>query len=123
MYGNCKGNFLSQNISQRGLYILVNGKAIIKLRGINNELPIVPFQTKGFQRFLKTKNLFQKSLQYNDKMLRIILTNGSIRRQELYYGTSFLSQSSEGISVGSSILKISVVNHKGAKRILYIKYK
>ncbi|MDZ4809389.1 MAG: VCBS repeat-containing protein, partial [Bacteroidota bacterium] len=123
MLGDGKGNFIPQSISQSGLYIPGDGKAIIKLRGINNELLVAASQNKGPLKVFKVKNILQKQFKMNadDRVLYITLTNGSVRKEEIYYGSSFLSQSSGCISVGSIISKISVINNKKSERILYKK--
>ena len=125
MLGDGKGNFIPQSISQSGLYIPGDGKALIKLRGINNALLIAASQNKGPLQVFKGKTPLQKQFKINadDRVLFITLTNGNVRKEELYYGTSFLSQSSGCIGIGNAISKISVVNLKGAKKNLYTKYK
>ena len=42
--------------------------------------------------------------------------NGSIQKQEFYYGSSFLSQSSRFIAVSSNMSNVIISNSKGEKR-------
>ena len=44
--------------------------------------------------------------------------NGSIQKQEFYYGSSFLSQSSRFITTNSNIKNIVIKNNKGETRII-----
>jgi len=44
--------------------------------------------------------------------------DGSIVKHELYYGSTYLSQSSRTLTVGEEITSIEVFNNKGEKRIL-----
>jgi hypothetical protein len=57
-------------------------------------------------------------LQPGDKAIYITLRNGQTRKEELYYGNSFLSQSSRFICIDSSMVKVEAVNGKNKKRML-----
>jgi len=58
MLTNGKGNFIPQSISQSGLYIPGDGKALIKLRGTNNALLIAASQNKGPLKVFKARSFY-----------------------------------------------------------------
>jgi hypothetical protein len=59
-------------------------------------------------------------LRFNDDDLVawVHLKNGSKRKVEAYYGTSFLSQSSRFIILNESISHVEITNRKGEKRLV-----
>ncbi|TMI67648.1 MAG: hypothetical protein E6H09_23955 [Bacteroidetes bacterium] len=63
----------------------------------------------------KTRIIF---LNDDDKEIHYTMVNGGTRKEELYYGTSFLSQSSRFICMNPSIKNIEIINGKGERRIV-----
>ena len=57
-------------------------------------------------------------LQQTDRTVFITLVNGKKRREELYYGNSFLSQSSRFLSVDKNITSVEVQDSKGKSRLI-----
>jgi hypothetical protein len=120
LLGDGKGNFETQTILQSGLFIPGDAKAMVKLKGIDNNYLIAVSQNKGPLKLFNYKSGNQKiiSLLPNDKTILFTLANGQKRKQELYYGTSFLSQSSLFICAVPGTKKIEVIDSKGQKRIV-----
>lgn len=118
LLGNGKGNFTPQTILQSGFFVPADAKALVKLTGANNNYLLAASQNKGPLKLFKNK-LPQKiiRLNNNDKFVLYHLKSGATRREELYFNTSFLSQSSRFISLNSSVNYAEVVNSKGVKRI------
>jgi hypothetical protein len=58
-------------------------------------------------------------LKADDRVLWITLTDGRTRKQECYYGSSFLSQSARLVRVDRSVRAITAEDGKGVKKILY----
>jgi hypothetical protein len=58
------------------------------------------------------------SLADDDKEVYYTLADGRVRKEELYYGHSFLSQSSRFICTDATIKKMEIVNRKGEKRMV-----
>ena len=54
-------------------------------------------------------------------MLHLVLTNGRVRKSEIYYGSSFLSQSANCYSISINILKILVISNNFTERTSYKK--
>ena len=122
LLGNGKGGFATQTILQSGILILGDAKALIKLKSDNGYL-IASSQNKGPLKIFSRKDSAQKlvSLDANDRAVLITLNNGAVRKEELYYGNSFLSQSSRFITIGPNVNKAEAVNSKGVKRVVFKK--
>jgi enediyne biosynthesis protein E4 len=122
LMGNGKGNFSAQTIVQSGLYIPGDAKALVKLKGKSDSYFIASSRNKEFLKLfhLKTGGIIIP-LQGDETSAYIHLKNGSVRKEERYYGTSFLSQSSRFLSLTSSILSIDVTTSKGSNRSIHNK--
>jgi hypothetical protein len=119
MLGDGKGNFSPQSILQSGLFVPGDAKALVKLMGANNSYLLAASQNKGPLKLFKNK-LPQNNIKFNadDKAVIIHLKNGAVRKEELYYNTSFLSQSSRFLSLNNTIASIEITNTKGEKRTI-----
>ena len=103
LQGDGTGNFAPQTILQSGLYIPGDAKVLVKLRqgtngyllaGSQNQNALKVFRLKTSQKVIPIKPF--------DRYAIIHLQNGKKRRQELYYGNSFLSQSARFLNVSAS---------------------
>ncbi|MCW3119816.1 MAG: RNA-binding protein [Chitinophagaceae bacterium] len=118
LLGDGKGNFTPQSILQSGLFIPGDAKALVKLKGVEDNYLVAVSQNKGPLKIFKHSANNQKmiSLLPNDKTIIITLANGQTRKEEIYHGTSFLSQSSPFIYTNTTMKKVEIVNTKGEKR-------
>ena len=59
-------------------------------------------------------------LKIDDKDQSAVITykNGSHTKQEFYYGSSFLSQSSRFILINDKITQVSIKNNRGITRLV-----
>lgn len=104
LLGNGSGSFTAQTILQSGLYIPGDAKALIKLRAPNGSYLIAASQNNGALKIFQPHSPVSKVLSFNaqDKNAIIPLANGKTRKEELYYGNSYLSQSSRFITTTDS---------------------
>lgn len=118
--GDGKGNFISKTIMESGLYIPGDAKALIKLRSANGNYLLAASQNRGPLKIFSNKTKDQKiiPLNANDKAIVFTLSDGQTRKEEVYYGNSFLSQSSFFTNINPSVKKIEITNTKGEKRII-----
>ncbi len=122
LLGDGKGNFTTQTMMQSGICIPGNAKALVKLRGANNHYLIAASQNRGpLELYQLNKNEKNIALNKNDKTIFIHLKNGLTRKEEVYHGNSFLSQSSLFIPVNDAIQSVDIVNNKDEKRTLKFK--
>jgi len=122
MCGDGKGNFKSQPILQSGIFLPGDGKALVKLAGLNHDFFLAGSQNRGSLKIFKKKQVKQQKiirLHAGDQMVFFTLKNGDIRKEELVFGNSFLSQSSRFVTGDINLYnKIEVVNNKGVRRII-----
>jgi len=119
--GDGKGHFTPQSILKSGIYLPGNGKALVKLRdGAGNYL-LAASENRGPLRILKL-NRQVRNIPLNPSDRSVILTyaDGRIEKKELYYGSSFLSQSGRFITVSSAVKKVEITDDKGMVRQLQL---
>jgi hypothetical protein len=117
--GDGKGNFRPLSILESGIFLPGDGKAMIKIRGINERTYVIASQNRGSLKVWESrKNSTQILLQPGDDIITITLQNGKQRRQEIYFGDSFLSQSTRFINLNPSVKEIEVTDQKKNKRKL-----
>jgi len=121
--GDGKGNFQPLSILQSGIYIPGDGKALVKLQGANGKYLVAASQNKDYLKlFQLRKNVRLIKVKPDDMYAVIHYKNGATVKQEFYYGTSFLSQSSRFITfANNNISSVMVTNSKGETRSLDLK--
>ena len=64
-----------------------------------------------------------KSIPFQPSDIAAFITykNGTKRKQEIYYGSSFLSQSARFLNLDDNMQAAEIVNDKGSKRSIEIK--
>lgn len=116
--GDGKGNFSPLSILESGIYIPGNGKGAVQMR-LKSKLAIVVSQNRGPVKIFQTRlAITTVPLLPDDKYAMIEYKDGKTRREEFYYGTSFLSQSGRYVTITPGIKQITIINNKGLKRIL-----
>ncbi|MEO8111450.1 MAG: hypothetical protein ABI594_15505 [Ginsengibacter sp.] len=107
---------------QSGIFLPGNAKALVKLRGADDHYLIAASQNRGpLELFKKKESQKNISLNPDDKIIFIHLKNGKVRREEVYHGDSFLSQSSSFISVNDTMKSIDIINDKNETRTINFK--
>ncbi len=120
LLGDGTGNFKAATILQSGLFVPGDAKALVKLRGPGNSYLLAASQNRGPLKLFSHKTVKEKMvlLTSNDQYVLITLANGKTRKEEIYYGNSFLSQSANFTCVPNDVKKVEIVNSKGEKRTL-----
>ncbi len=117
LQGNGKGGFKPLSILQSGFYLPGNGKGLVKMQGANGRYLIAGSQNAGpvkvFEQKSKLKTL---RLLPDDRSAELTYRDGSIQKQECYYGASFLSQSARFLSISPMVTSVVIVNGKGERR-------
>jgi hypothetical protein len=111
--GDGRGGFAPLSILQSGIYIPGNGKALAKLSGNDGRYLIASSEHLGPLRLfaLNGKNKVVK-LNPSDVSALIQLKNGQICKEEFYYGSSFLSQSSRFLSINDNVSSVQITDSK-----------
>ncbi|MEO7213862.1 VCBS repeat-containing protein [Mucilaginibacter sp.] len=111
--GNGKGGFRPLKITQSGMYLPGDGKALIKLQGKNNSYMLAASEHAGpLKLFALNTKLKLIKVSPQDKSAVITYKDGRITRQEFYYGDSFLSQSARFIAINNHVSKIAITDNK-----------
>src|SRR4030095_13747696 len=115
LLGDGNGDFILKKIPESGFFVPGGAKALIKLRGVGNKILFAASQNRGPMKIFMQKDTSLKliSLQPTDKTAIITLANGRQRKEELYLGNSFLSQSSRFLNVSDNIVSVQVINYNG----------
>ncbi len=80
------------------------------LAASQNEGPLKVFRWRNNADFIP--------VHADDRYAIIKFQNGKFRRQELYYGSGFLSQSSRFIARDNNVVEVKLANGKGALRLV-----
>jgi len=120
LLGNGKGNFKAQTIAESGIYIPGDGKALVSLTNAKGLNLILASQNRGLLKcFKNTTPLKTIHLLPMDAYAIINNINGKKRKEEFYYGTSFLSQSERSLRINEKIIKsVEIVDFKGKRRVI-----
>src|SRR4030095_2306895 len=117
--GNGSGGFSALSIQQSGIYIPGDGKALVSLSGSRGNYLVAASQNKqrlklfGLKR--KVKVLQIRPLEVSSL---IRYKNGKTEKREFYYGSSFLSQSARFINTDENMSGITILDNKGAQRVI-----
>ena len=115
--GDGKGNFTPLSILQSGIFIPGNGRALVKIRGRENQCLLAASQNRGpLKLFRLKKNVKIIQLAPIDVKAQIRYKNGKTTTEEFYYGSSFLSQSGRFIEVGDLVSSVEVTDSRGVHR-------
>jgi hypothetical protein len=119
LLGDGSGNFSPQTILQSGIDVPGDAKALVGLSGPDDAFLLAASQNRGPLKIFRSRSK-QKliKLRPDDRALMVALKNGKTRKEELYYGSSFLSESSRFVLMNDRIGKITVVDEKGRETIV-----
>jgi hypothetical protein len=118
LLGDGAGNFITQTILQSGFFVPGDAKALIKLRGADNNYLVAASQNKGPLKLFNHKSPNQKliPLQPLDVSVLVIYKNGKKQKREVNYGSSFLSQSGRFLNVDNNVVSVEIKDTKGNMR-------
>jgi enediyne biosynthesis protein E4 len=118
LLGDGKGNFIPQTIQNAGIHIPLSGIGLAKMK-IKNQYVIAASQNKGQMLFFGLRaDAKLIPLASNENVVFVELKNGQKRKEEFFWGSSFLSQSGRYVLMNESMNRIIIKNSLGAKRIV-----
>ncbi|MBL7700243.1 MAG: RNA-binding protein, partial [Chitinophagaceae bacterium] len=116
-FGDGKGNFIPKRVDSAGLYIPGDGKALVKLKGPDDKLLVAASQNRGPLKLFRSNSGHSiKSLMANDQYVVVHLKTGGARKEEVYHGSSFLSQSAPLLFINSSVDSMDIFDRSGVRR-------
>jgi hypothetical protein len=117
--GDGAGGFTPLSLNESGICIPGNGRALVKLRGATGQYLVAASQNKDFLKLYQLeKNTGAIPINTGDVSALIRYKNGKIQKQELYYGSSFLSQSARFLRTDSTMSNITVTDDRGHRRVI-----
>jgi hypothetical protein len=117
--GDGAGGFTPLSILQSGIYIPGDGKALVKLRSASDQYLVAASQNKGPLKLYQRKSgSLLIPVQQDDISALVHLKNGKVRKEEFYYGSSFLSQSGRFLAVDSNTVSVTITDGKGKTRAI-----
>ncbi|WP_153799960.1 VCBS repeat-containing protein [Foetidibacter luteolus] len=119
LLGDGAGNFTPQTILASGFFVPGDAKALIKLRGADSSYLLAASQNRDALKVFRKKQAGRQiPFSQQDSYMLLTLPGSKVRKQEHYYGSSFLSQSAGFVTVSKNIQQVEIVGGNGAKRVL-----
>jgi hypothetical protein len=114
-------HFQSINYPESGFFVPGDAKAIVDLPIDKNEQLIIASQNMDSLRVFKLKDPQSFiSLKDDDAWGMLEMNDGRLRKEEFYYGHSFLSQSARVLYLPEDLKKLTLYSFQGEKRIIDI---
>jgi hypothetical protein len=118
--GDGAGGFTPLSILQSGIFIPGNGRALVKLRDPKGNYLVAASQNKNVLKLYQLQRATHTiPVEPGDRSAMIRYTNGKIRKEEFYFGSSFLSQSARFVQVDSMMAGITITDSKGRSRTVH----
>ena len=117
--GDGKGNFSPEALNESGFFVNGDAKGLATIHTAKNEDILIATQNQDdLLLFSKNDKNIEKwiDLKEDDFYADIKYKDGSKRRVEFYYGSTYLSQSSRKLQIEKTVEKITITNFKGNKR-------
>ena len=115
--GNGRGGFTAVSLPQSGYCVPGDAKSLVRLTTANGEMLVLSGQNQDVIKVFKVKNPPQQiKLAANETTAILRLKNGKTRREEVGFGSSFLSQSPHVLWLGADVRSAEVITNKGLKR-------
>ncbi len=120
--GNGKGGFNVEKFSESGFYVPGDAKALTYVLDEDGGYKVIATQNREKLKIFKMKSVDETSkvlnLEKNDCLIQFEHPDGNKIIREIYYGHSFLSQSSRRILIPSDISLVEITNFTGEKRVV-----
>ena len=115
--GKGNGTFNSLNFEKSGFFVPGNAKALAKLRGASGSVLLAASQNKGPLKVFRQKNKMKLiSLKPMDAYAVLHFKDGTSRKQEFYYGSSFLSASGRFMEISKKVHSVVITDYQGDSR-------
>jgi ASPIC and UnbV/FG-GAP-like repeat len=112
--GDGNGKFTPLSILQSGIFIPGNGKALVKLQSASGKCLLVAGQNRGPLKVFQLKNN-ARTIRVGPSDVSALLKykNGLTRKQEIYYGSSFLSESGRFLNLDKNVESVEIYDVHG----------
>lgn len=121
LMGDGKGNFKIKSSGESGFYVPADAKALSSIL-IKGKAALIATQNRDSVQCFMLKSSTEKYIDAKplDCFVEVELKDGRKQKSELYYGSSYLSQSPRRINV-SQAAKVKVTDYAGKSRDISLK--
>lgn len=117
--GKGNGVFEAVSLEKSGYCVTGDAKSLVKIMNPKGKLLTVTSQNKNSLRFFEYHFPVKTfALKTNETTALLKLKNGKTRKEEIGFGSSFLSQSAHNIIISSDVQSVEIIDNKGVKRVL-----
>ncbi len=119
--GNGQGQFYPTNLEESGFSVDTDAKGLVRLY-LENNMQLILVGNNSDNLAVYAVNAGRDSFKPSPTDAYALITNknGSVYKQEFYYGSTYLSQSSRRINLNSDFKKMEVVDFQGKNREVMI---
>ena len=117
--GDGTGKFNPATVSASAFCVSGDAKGLVRVTNSQGKPVIMASQNRSdLKSFSSIKPFTTQPLKTNDAVVFEKLKNGKIRKVEVGYGTSFLSQSSRSVLLSTNVKSVEVFDFQGKRRKL-----
>ncbi len=111
--GDGTGGFDVKSFEESGFFVPGDAKALVKLKGVNDSPLVATAQNRGPLKLFQTTQT-SKIFQADDMDQSAVIhyEDGSSRKVEFYYGSSFLSSSGRFILINDNVQSIDITDFR-----------
>jgi len=115
--GNGNGTFRSEKAGSTGFKVDGDAKALVRITGPGRDVYVASQNKGALKAFVMGRaNGYVYGPQTEDTWCEVVLNNGKKRKQEFYYGSGFLSQSSRKLRTPNSTSSLTIYSADGKTR-------
>jgi predicted RNA-binding Zn-ribbon protein involved in translation (DUF1610 family) len=115
--GDGRGNFTALRPAESGFWVPGDGKAAVRLTDARGKVLVAVTENRGPLRLFRPRNAWAVvPLRPDDVAVQVTLADGRTRREEVYWGTSFYSQSSRNLTLSPPVKAVMATNQAGKTR-------
>ena len=122
LQGDGTGKFKAKSIAESGWYVPGDAKGLAKLRGVKGESIFLATQNQDSLKVYTTQpnalSVQVISLEPQDSWAEVKLADGTVLKQEFYYGSTYLSQSTRRITFPATALSVTIYDFQGNSRTI-----
>lgn len=113
-----EGRFRAMDPAQSGFVVSGDARALAQIRGHEGKPLVIATQNRDSLRVSTrpTRTFRWLDVRPDDAVAQLKLSGGRRRRVELYYGQSFLSQSSRRLLVEAGVREVTITTYRGQTR-------
>lgn len=114
--GDGRGGFIPVSYRESGFFVPADAKSIVQLTGTEGQRLILAGQNRDSLKVFSLPVMKKILLNDDDAWCLIDYGNGRVRKEEFYYGSSFLSQSERVLILSQDAKAIKMFSFTGIER-------